>query len=640
MIDSRKTRDGRMQLARAPSIKVSGPLYCPSDDCSLKEDTGSQCSRTCSAVDGRDCSKSLSVDRPPSAASSSASHSTSTSANHHLLHEGTAVSPTSYDFDFADDGRGHGPSAYSATARPRAHTRALSASFRCRRARRCRLGHGDAGGQTLQLQRSPSWLGADCSRLSAWFAHLAWNTSDLLLAGTVGGMLRDSVCTASTLASSSSSTSRSNNSKSNGTGDAGGSKTAVRYLLDCDAAPDRSAQEIWLMRARLPGSPTSAIDNSALSMPSISRIDERGIRPYGSSWAPGVVEAEDHLRGPPRAAPRNSDAPGSSLLNLGYGAPLPQIYAPPSATPSPPQFLTRVPANFSASPADVSHPTSSTYTVTGHLLVQTERLCGPYEATLTVFPPDAVAWVVDDLNCVFFVHNDCKSKTKDGLQLDDAKAAETARAPTVGAPRGMLREVVEIVKGVSGAVRATRSAVWDCAPAREASTGARHARRTHACRVRAQGVCGGPRDERVPEGHGQEGLGVFSLTAAGGQKIVLLHRPETYTFPGLVSLFKDMSGLSVRLADAPSRVRRPRARKGITAIVSTAEAMDVDLAMMDPPVQQQRVHINQRLSKSIEDTIIRPGASPVSIAQTEYKLFRGGLTRQHTPTAYILGKLI
>ncbi|KAJ7714766.1 peptidase family C54-domain-containing protein [Mycena maculata] len=239
----------------------------------------------------RDRSKSLSVDRPPSAASSSshshtsASTSTSTSsgggrksgrflglgskdakerererqrireveraapsaAELLTLHEGTA-SPTSYDFDEPSSP----PSAYGGgTARP--HMRSERRFSFSQSTPPSSLGHGAdyPNGQTLQLQRSPSRLGADgalASRLSGWFAHLAGSTSDLSLTSTVGGALSHSVSTASALASSAS-------KKHSGEG---GSKTglldkAVRYLLDGDAAPDRSQAEIWLMGVKLPG---------------------------------------------------------------------------------------------------------------------------------------------------------------------------------------------------------------------------------------------------------------------------------------------------------------------------------------------------------------------------------------------------
>jgi hypothetical protein len=65
------------------------------------------------------------------------------------------------------------------------------------------------------------------------------------IAATIGGSLTHGVSTAAAFASSTSS-------------NAASSKTslldkAVRYLLDGDVSPNRSAEEIWLMGVRLPG---------------------------------------------------------------------------------------------------------------------------------------------------------------------------------------------------------------------------------------------------------------------------------------------------------------------------------------------------------------------------------------------------
>ncbi|KAJ7435113.1 hypothetical protein B0H11DRAFT_2368337 [Mycena galericulata] len=198
----------------------------------------------------RNRSKSLSVDCPPSAASSSNSHSISTS------HSTVSSGSSHRSGRFLGLGGGTHSKESSTSSRERKPPLRSERRFSVSQIMPpSSLGHGDAGRQTLQLQRSPSQLSADgplAACLSGWFARLAGRTSDLSLAGTVAGMLRDSVSTASALASSSSSTSRSKNSKSNGTGNAGVSKTslldkALHYLLDGDAAPDRSVKEIWLM---------------------------------------------------------------------------------------------------------------------------------------------------------------------------------------------------------------------------------------------------------------------------------------------------------------------------------------------------------------------------------------------------------
>ncbi|KAJ7442553.1 hypothetical protein B0H11DRAFT_1749070 [Mycena galericulata] len=407
-------------------------------------------------------------------------------------------------------------------------------------------------------------------------------------------------------------------------------------------------------------------------------------------------------------------------------------------------------------PADVPRPASSTYTVTvagfiqsgeldtalawfERLLAQTERPRGPYEAALAVLRPDAVAWVqmldalalagrVDDLNRMFLVLTECA--VKDGLrvrdadrelvylanaqrlpELDDAKAAETGAflvthvmGPRMDVPRlvrplwedfvrrGMLQEAVDIVNGVSGAVRAVAehpltalSALVYESHAKVPYGIARQLARlsqehgvpvepAHAVRV-LQAYAEVPGTNGLPKDMDERDW-AFLLAAAVGQEIVPSHRPETYTFRGLVSLLEDMSGLGVQLADMPPRLVRQVVksvfvkhgtdelrelfeRLGFEGVLEgpaiealadaaaasegegpAAEAMEVDLAMLDPPVQQQRVYIDKMLSKSIEETIMRPGASPVASAKTAYNLFREGLTRQHTPTAYILGKLI
>ncbi|KAJ6522191.1 hypothetical protein DFH09DRAFT_1251014 [Mycena vulgaris] len=237
----------------------------------------------------RDRSKSLSVDRPPSSASSSASHATSSSGSGGrrflglgrdkdgsgstttsskdkererqrireqeraapsavellTLHESQqSQSPTENDFDSP-------PSSYGGTARPRTRSErhfSFSASTPP-----SSTGHAE----TLALQRTPSRLGEGplATRLSGWFAHLAGSTSDLSLAATISGSLSH----ASALASSTSSARTAGRKSEGGSGGGGGgSKTslldkAVRYLLDGDAAPDRSTAPIWLLGVQLPG---------------------------------------------------------------------------------------------------------------------------------------------------------------------------------------------------------------------------------------------------------------------------------------------------------------------------------------------------------------------------------------------------
>ncbi|KAJ7616137.1 hypothetical protein FB45DRAFT_935358 [Roridomyces roridus] len=243
----------------------------------------------------RDRSKSLSVDRPPSAASSSASHSTSHSTSTHsssshgsgggrrflgmggskevmkerdrqrireaerrapsaaellTLQEGIA-SQTSYGYD---TDLAPGPESPTLRAHPRSRTHSVHRFSMSHSTPPSSSGHGSDynGGQTLQLQRSPSRLGADsalATRLSGWFAHLSGSTSDLSLTGAVSGALSQSASTAAALSTS---TSSRKDDKEKG-GKTSLLDKAVRYLLDGDAAPDRSTHEIWLMGRRMDG---------------------------------------------------------------------------------------------------------------------------------------------------------------------------------------------------------------------------------------------------------------------------------------------------------------------------------------------------------------------------------------------------
>ncbi|KAJ6460253.1 hypothetical protein C8R45DRAFT_1109133 [Mycena sanguinolenta] len=88
------------------------------------------------------------------------------------------------------------------------------------------------GSPDLSIARTPSRLGVSdgalATRLSGWFPHLTGSTSDLSIAATIGGSL--------------------SNPYRWKKGSSAGAKTslkAVRYLLDSDATPDRSTEEIW-----------------------------------------------------------------------------------------------------------------------------------------------------------------------------------------------------------------------------------------------------------------------------------------------------------------------------------------------------------------------------------------------------------
>ncbi|KAJ7330308.1 peptidase family C54-domain-containing protein [Mycena albidolilacea] len=284
----------------APIVPASTPGTLKSSALPLSPTSpASKLPRFLQSPAARDRSKSLSVDRPPSAASShgtSASHtsnSTSTSSasgrksatrflgigkdkdkererERQRIRQVEHGAPSAEELlalhesasHYEDGPPGSPPSAFS-TARPRTRSeRHFSASTPPPSSHSgSSNGHGD-----LTLARTPSRLGVDASgvgaRLSGWFAHLAGSTSDLSLAATISGSLSHAGNTAAALASSTSSksapTTTSHKHKGEATpSKAGAGKTlldkAVRYLLDGDAAPDRSTEDIWLMGVRLPG---------------------------------------------------------------------------------------------------------------------------------------------------------------------------------------------------------------------------------------------------------------------------------------------------------------------------------------------------------------------------------------------------
>ncbi|KAF7325375.1 hypothetical protein MSAN_02514800 [Mycena sanguinolenta] len=309
-------------VSPAPGLTpISSTTQSPNPNVTLSPTATSKLPRFLQSPAARDRSKSLSVDRPPSAASSHTSHSThasnatsnsnSTSASGRKsatrflgigkdrerererarireaersapsAQELLAASPTEYDDDFAPGGP---PSAFihngGGTARPRPRTRSerhFSASTPPSSSSSSSNGHSHPnphGNPELALARTPSRLGVSdgalATRLSGWFAHLAGSTSDLSLTGTIGGSLSNISHTAAALSPTSRKsssahghTSHSHHSTKKGGGDGGvtskgAAKTslldkAVRYLLDGDAAPDRSTEEIWLMGVQLPG---------------------------------------------------------------------------------------------------------------------------------------------------------------------------------------------------------------------------------------------------------------------------------------------------------------------------------------------------------------------------------------------------
>ncbi|KAJ7171540.1 cysteine protease required for autophagy [Mycena filopes] len=333
----------------------------------------------------RDRSKSLSVDRPSSSASTSTSASSSNSGRKSTgrflglgkdkdkeqrererqrirevergapsaaelltLHEsGAAHDDDDEDYDgrnsasspvggatYRFDAGSPPPSAY-ATARPRTRSERHFSASTPPSSSSSGHGHGD-----LTLARTPSRLGADgalATRLSGWFAHLAGSTSDLSLTST----LSTSISHAASLATSASRktpASPSSNSKGGRGGSGGGGKPslldkAMRYLVDGDAAPDRSTEEIWLMGVKLPG--WSAEDEArvaaAAAAASSSSHSHSHSHKGDTPSAHGHVTTRSHKRGAskdlhlhPSSSSSSSSSPSAtppSSFTPGDGAP-------------------------------------------------------------------------------------------------------------------------------------------------------------------------------------------------------------------------------------------------------------------------------------------------------------------------------
>ncbi|KAF8174976.1 peptidase family C54-domain-containing protein [Mycena galopus ATCC 62051] len=259
---------------------------------------GSKLPRFLQTPAARDRSKSLSVDRPPSVASSSASHTTNTSNStstssasgrksatrflgigkdkerereRQRIREVERGAPsaeellTLHEQQDPDNSFSAPPSAYG-TARPRTRSERHFSASTPPPSNSSHSGSSNGHAHDVTLARSPSRLGADgalATRLSGWFAHLAGSTSDLSLAATISGSLTGVGNTAAALsprkdAKASSTSKKDKTSDAGATAKSGGGKTslldkAVRYLLDGDAAPDRSTDDIWLMGVCLPG---------------------------------------------------------------------------------------------------------------------------------------------------------------------------------------------------------------------------------------------------------------------------------------------------------------------------------------------------------------------------------------------------
>ncbi|KAJ6529880.1 hypothetical protein DFH09DRAFT_1370912 [Mycena vulgaris] len=241
----------------------------------------------------RDRSKSLSGDPPPSAASSGASHATSNSTSTSTCGGGRRsagrflglgkharerqrirdaeraapsaaelltireVSPTSYaPPTFYDEPHDSPPSTYGGTARPctrpewhfsastppHPHIRTLP-----------RRGTATSRGRRYNSSAHPAASALTHIRLVPRVHHL--------------GALSHSVSTATALASSTTKRGSKDVSSSGGSGGGGAGKTSLldkplRYLLNGDAAPDRSANEIWLMGDEEPAAASNAHPHS------------------------------------------------------------------------------------------------------------------------------------------------------------------------------------------------------------------------------------------------------------------------------------------------------------------------------------------------------------------------------------------
>ncbi|KAK6978243.1 peptidase family C54-domain-containing protein [Favolaschia claudopus] len=212
---------------------------------------------------------------------------------------GDVASPTSSEFSASHQPHPPPPTSYPyGTARPRPRTRSerhFSSSTNSSSSHDATahstpvpIPSSSSSSNTHNMQllapRSPSRLAGDgalTTRLSGWFAHLAGgSTSDLSIAATISGSLANVGGAAGVLgrsrssqpSSSSSSHPHSSSSSSHPHSGGGGKKDekvgspktkvggggglldkAVRYLLDGDAVPDRSAEEIWVCGVRVEG---------------------------------------------------------------------------------------------------------------------------------------------------------------------------------------------------------------------------------------------------------------------------------------------------------------------------------------------------------------------------------------------------
>ncbi|KAJ6538921.1 hypothetical protein B0H10DRAFT_2245479 [Mycena sp. CBHHK59/15] len=166
----------------------------------------------------------------------------------------------------------------------------------------------------------------------------------------------------------------------------------------------------------------------------------------------------------------------------------------------------------------------------------------------------------------------------------------------------------------------------------------------------------------------------FLLSAAVGQEIVASNHPANYSFQGLISLLEDMANRGATLEQVPAKlVRRiiktifvkhgteelrtlftrfgpsfvsilddPNQAVAALESAATSESSGPQMPEEGTEVQTeapvQRLYINKMLSRSIEETLMRPLMDQPAVQA--YNLFRDGLARQHAPTAFVLGKLI
>ncbi|KAJ6530432.1 hypothetical protein DFH09DRAFT_1184348 [Mycena vulgaris] len=265
--------------------------------------------------------------------------------------------------------------------------------------------------------------------------------------------------------------------------------------------------------------------------------------------------------------------------------------------------------------------------------------------------------------------------------------------------RGMLSEAVGMVESVSGHRFAAEHPVAALLPQVFAHEVVPWSVARRLIRLaRANGVKVAPEHavrtlNAYAEGKKQKGAPAldgddwaFLLQVAVEQEIVASNRPDGYKFRGLMSLLEDMAAAGdISLEQiAPKLVRQvikaifvkhgtdelrsiltrlgpgfvsvlddpnsavdalaSAVQSSDTASVSEADTASTGSGMSDVQLEYPAVRllIDKMLSKSIEAVLMRlPSvSSPAANAAEAYTLFRAGLQKQHSPTAFILGRMI